>query len=72
MGENQFNKPKAQGIFFNWFFFFVYGSSVVASTTIVYVEDNVSWKVGFFICVAANAVGSVIFLINGNQILHQF
>ncbi|PHU15893.1 hypothetical protein BC332_17098 [Capsicum chinense] len=43
MGENQFNKPKAQGIFFNWFFFFVYGSSVVASTTIVYVEDNVNF-----------------------------
>ncbi|MCD7455212.1 hypothetical protein HAX54_027424 [Datura stramonium] len=63
MGANQFNKPKDQGIFFNWFFFFLFGSSVVASTAIVYVEDNVSWKVGFFICVAANVLSSAIFLL---------
>lgn len=62
LGANQFNKPKDQGIFFNWFFFFVYGSSVVASTAVVYVEDNVSWKVGFFICVGASVLGLVIFL----------
>ncbi|XP_060197128.1 protein NRT1/ PTR FAMILY 2.7-like [Lycium barbarum] len=63
MGANQFNKPKDQGIFFNWFFFFVYGSNVVATTVIVYVEDNVSWKVGFFICVATNVLGLVMFLV---------
>ncbi|MCD7469682.1 hypothetical protein HAX54_008834 [Datura stramonium] len=63
MGANQFNKPKDQGVFFNWFFFFTYGSSVVACTAIVYVEDNVSWKVGFFICVAANVLGSLAFLL---------
>ncbi|XP_060174450.1 protein NRT1/ PTR FAMILY 2.7-like [Lycium barbarum] len=62
IGADQLNKPKEQGIFFNWFFFFWYSASVVASTAIVYVEDNVSWKVGFFICAAANVVASVIFL----------
>ncbi|KAK6788086.1 hypothetical protein RDI58_016611 [Solanum bulbocastanum] len=46
MGANQFDKQKDEGIFFNWFFFFTYGASVVASTAIVYVEDNVSWKAG--------------------------
>ncbi|WMV35839.1 hypothetical protein MTR67_029224 [Solanum verrucosum] len=39
------------------------GASVVASTAIVYVEDNVSWKAGFIICVAANLLGSAIFLL---------
>ncbi|TMX02219.1 hypothetical protein EJD97_022296 [Solanum chilense] len=63
MGANQFDKQKDEGIFFNWFFFFTYGSSVVATTAIVYVEDNVSWKAGFFICVAANVLGSAIFLL---------
>ncbi|XP_070035140.1 protein NRT1/ PTR FAMILY 2.3-like [Nicotiana tomentosiformis] len=62
LGANQFNKPKDQGIFFNWFLFFVYGSSVLASTAVVYVEDNVSWKIGFFICVGASVLGLVIFL----------
>ncbi|XP_049387454.1 protein NRT1/ PTR FAMILY 2.7-like, partial [Solanum stenotomum] len=36
MGANQFDKQKDEGIFFNWFFFFTYGASVVASTAIVY------------------------------------
>ncbi|XP_009606455.1 protein NRT1/ PTR FAMILY 2.7-like [Nicotiana tomentosiformis] len=62
MGADQLDKPKDQGIFFNWFFFFWYAASVVASTAIVYVEDNVSWKVGFFICVATNVLALVIFL----------
>ncbi|WMV35834.1 hypothetical protein MTR67_029219 [Solanum verrucosum] len=63
MGANQFDKPKDQGIFFNWFFFFLSGSTIVASTAIVYVEDNVSWKAGYIICVAANVVGAAIFLL---------
>ncbi|KAK6788088.1 hypothetical protein RDI58_016613 [Solanum bulbocastanum] len=54
-------KPKDQGIFFNWFFFFWYSASVVSSTAIVYIEDNVSWKAGFFICVASNVVALLIF-----------
>ncbi|XP_010322390.2 protein NRT1/ PTR FAMILY 2.7-like [Solanum lycopersicum] len=63
MGANQFDKPKDQGIFINWFFFFVAASTIVASTAILYVEDNVSWKAGFFICVAANVLGAAIFLL---------
>ncbi|XP_015160059.1 protein NRT1/ PTR FAMILY 2.7-like [Solanum tuberosum] len=63
MGANQFDKPKDQGIFFNWFFFFFSGSTIVASTAIVYVEDNVSWKAGYIICVAANVLGTAIFLL---------
>ncbi|KAL3336027.1 hypothetical protein AABB24_031985 [Solanum stoloniferum] len=65
------DKPKDQGIFFNWFFFFWYSASVIASTAIVYVEDNVSWKVGFFICVAANVLGSTIFLM-GSRFYAKF
>ena len=63
MGANQFDKPKDQGIFINWFFFFIAASTIVASTAILYVEDNVSWKAGFFICVAANVLGAAIFLL---------
>ncbi|XP_015077961.1 protein NRT1/ PTR FAMILY 2.7-like [Solanum pennellii] len=65
------DKPKDQGIFFNWFFFFWYSASVVASTAIVYVEDNVSWKAGFFICVAFNIVALVIFLL-GSRFYTKF
>ncbi|KAK4719914.1 hypothetical protein R3W88_018252 [Solanum pinnatisectum] len=65
------DKPRDQGSFFNWFFFFWYSASVIASTAIVYVEDNVSWKAGFFICVAANVLGSAIFLM-GSRFYAKF
>lgn len=65
------DKPKDQGIFFNWFFFFWYSASVIASTAIVYVEDNVSWKAGFFICAASNIVALLIFLM-GSRFYTKF
>nr|XP_028944302.1 protein NRT1/ PTR FAMILY 2.7-like [Malus domestica] len=34
MGANQFDKPKNQGIFFNWFFFAMYTATVVSSTVV--------------------------------------
>ncbi|XP_068339100.1 protein NRT1/ PTR FAMILY 2.6-like [Pyrus communis] len=62
MGANQFKNPKTQASFFNWYFFILYAASVVSITVIVYVEDNVSWKLGFGLCVIANILGLVIFL----------
>ena len=72
IGANQLaDKPKDQGIFFNWFFFFWYFASVIGSTAIVYVQDNVSWKAGFFICAASNIVALVIFLL-GSRFYTKF
>ncbi|XP_004295994.1 PREDICTED: protein NRT1/ PTR FAMILY 2.7-like isoform X1 [Fragaria vesca subsp. vesca] len=62
IGANQFDKPKNQSTFFNWFFFTNYIASVVSGTVIVYVEDNVGWKWGFGICVIGNLIGLAIFL----------
>ncbi|XP_030968294.1 protein NRT1/ PTR FAMILY 2.3-like [Quercus lobata] len=66
MGANQFNKPKDQGIFFNWFFFTFYIGSVVSGTAIVYIQGNVSWKWGFGLCAIANFIG-LAFLLSGNR-----
>ncbi|CAK9170182.1 unnamed protein product [Ilex paraguariensis] len=63
MGANQFDKPKHQGIFFNWYLVALYVPSVISTTAIVYVQDNVSWASGFGICVAANVLGLAIFLL---------
>ncbi|XP_022731455.1 protein NRT1/ PTR FAMILY 2.7-like [Durio zibethinus] len=71
MGANQFHKSQQQGIFFNWYFFSQYTASVVSSTAIVYIEDNVSWGVGFGLCVAANFIGLVIFLLGNRFYLHD-
>ena len=63
LGANQFEKPEHQGVFFNWFFFTMYVASVAGSTGLVYTEDNVSWAVGFGICVVSHLIGVVIFLL---------
>lgn len=60
---NQFDKPEHQGIFFNWFFFTLYIASVVGITGLVYIEDDVSWGLGFGICGVANLIGVVTFLL---------
>ncbi|XP_019199211.1 PREDICTED: protein NRT1/ PTR FAMILY 2.7-like isoform X2 [Ipomoea nil] len=64
MGANQFpDKPKNQTIFFNWFFFTMYVAMLIASTVVVYVEDNVSWECGFYISAGANVVALAAFLV---------
>ncbi|KAJ4725955.1 protein NRT1/ PTR FAMILY 2.7-like [Melia azedarach] len=62
IGANQLDKPKNQEIFFNWFFVVSNISSLLSATVLVYVEDTISWRLGFGLCVAANFVALVIFL----------
>ncbi|KAI3723968.1 hypothetical protein L2E82_35732 [Cichorium intybus] len=62
MGADQFNNPSHQGVFFNWHFFMFYAGTLVSVVGIIYVEDNVSWGVGFGLCVATNLLGLVIFV----------
>lgn len=57
MGAEQFDSPKHQGIFFNWYIFTMYTATVVSSTAIVYIEDNYSWTWGFTIAAVANVLG---------------
>ncbi|XVE59135.1 hypothetical protein DITRI_Ditri05aG0021400 [Diplodiscus trichospermus] len=62
MGANQLDKPKDKETFFNWFFFTVFTSCIISSTVIVYVEDSISWELGYGICFAANFVALAIFM----------
>ena len=63
MGANQFDNSKDQRIFFNWFAVTLYTSMVFGATVIVYIEENVSWALGYCLCVAVNAIGLAIFLL---------
>ncbi|KAI6669340.1 hypothetical protein NL676_004225 [Syzygium grande] len=66
LGANQFKSQKDQSTFFNWFFFAQYAGFVLSSTLIVYIEDNVSWALGFWSCVTANLIGLPV-LVAGNR-----
>ncbi|XP_062232518.1 protein NRT1/ PTR FAMILY 2.3-like [Phragmites australis] len=57
MGADQFDSTADRDVLFNWFFIFFYASNVLGSTVIVYVQDTVSWTLGFGISGAASVVG---------------
>ncbi|CAK7325546.1 unnamed protein product [Dovyalis caffra] len=57
MGADQFDKPNNQGSFFSWYCFALYLASAMSCTTIIYIQDSVSWGLGFGICVISNVIG---------------
>eukprot|EP01018_Ginkgo_biloba_P001010 Gb_27115 [translate_table: standard] len=66
-GPDQFDehdpKERLQKMsFFNWFFWAVSCGIVLASTVVVYVEENVSWGAGFGFVTAAFAISIAVFL----------
>ncbi|TVU18844.1 hypothetical protein EJB05_34959 [Eragrostis curvula] len=64
MGAEQFDTVQEQESFFNWYFVFLGTSYLLGSTVIVYLQDSVSWVVGFSVCLAATMV-SLVFLLLG-------
>uniref|UniRef100_A0A0D9WF96 Uncharacterized protein n=1 Tax=Leersia perrieri TaxID=77586 RepID=A0A0D9WF96_9ORYZ len=57
MGADQFDALADRDVFFNWYFIFFYGSAILGSTVIVYVQDAVSWELGYGLAGAAAVVG---------------
>ncbi|KAJ0099566.1 hypothetical protein Patl1_19874 [Pistacia atlantica] len=47
VGANQLDKPQQQGVLLNWFYFTICTSFVMGATAIVYIEENISWRIGF-------------------------
>ncbi|KAL6847773.1 hypothetical protein ACP4OV_021901 [Aristida adscensionis] len=63
MGADQFGSARDQDTFFNWYFVFVYASFIVGDTVVVYLQDAVSWALGFGVCLAATAASLVVLLL---------
>ncbi|KAK3135863.1 hypothetical protein QOZ80_5BG0424450 [Eleusine coracana subsp. coracana] len=70
MGADQFSSAQDQDSFFNWYFVFLCSSFLIGNTAIVYLEDSVSWAVGFSACLAATVVSLVILLL-GARYFHM-
>ncbi|RWR76910.1 Proton-dependent oligopeptide transporter family [Cinnamomum micranthum f. kanehirae] len=70
MGANQFQKLKDRDSFFNWYFFTMYAAAVIASTCIVYVQDNVGWGLGFGLCAAINGLSLALLLLGRRYYRH--
>ncbi|KAL6967385.1 hypothetical protein U1Q18_033193 [Sarracenia purpurea var. burkii] len=63
MGADQFDAQKHQRTYFNWYTFILYFFGAISATVFVYVEENVSWGLGFGLCAASNVVALVVFLL---------
>jgi solute carrier family 15 (peptide/histidine transporter), member 3/4 len=55
MGADQFGSARDQDTFFNWYFVCLYASFMIGDTAIVYLQDGVSWAIGFGVCLATSA-----------------
>lgn len=67
-GADQFDElntkeNKAKSSFFNWWYFSLSASAVVAIMVVVYIQDNLNWALGFGIPCTVMIVGLVVFLL---------
>lgn len=74
-GADQFDEANAKDreekeSFFNWFYFAINLGSLLAVTVIVYVQDNISWAIGFGIPAAAMVLAIVLFVAGAKNYTH--
>ncbi|GJM88295.1 hypothetical protein PR202_ga04340 [Eleusine coracana subsp. coracana] len=63
MGADQFGRAREQDTFFNWYFVFLYASFMIGDTAVVYLQDGVSWSIGFGVCLATAAASLALLLL---------
>ncbi|KAF5445993.1 hypothetical protein F2P56_031659 [Juglans regia] len=61
--ENLPEEKKAKSSFFNWWYLGINIGATSSTLVVVYIEDNVSWAVGFGALAAAMAVSLLVFLL---------
>eukprot|EP00775_Hariotina_reticulata_P008543 gene8543-8726_t len=74
-GADQFDEKDPQDkrekeSFFNWFYLAINVGSLIACTVVVYVQDQISWTVGFALPAAAMAMAVLLFLAGSSHYRH--
>ncbi|EFJ40034.1 hypothetical protein VOLCADRAFT_70090, partial [Volvox carteri f. nagariensis] len=74
-GADQFNEAdpqanKAKESFFNWFYLAINVGSLIACTVIVFIQDQVSWTLGFSVPAVAMATAVLLFVAGRNVYRH--
>ncbi|KAK9868107.1 hypothetical protein WJX84_007847 [Apatococcus fuscideae] len=74
-GADQFDEAnprdrREKTSFFNWFYFAVNIGSLLACSVIVYVQENISWAVGFAIPAVAMLLAVIIFISGSKSYTH--
>lgn len=61
---------KDKSSFFNFFYFVINLGSLLAVTVVVYVQDSISWAIGFFIPAVAMGLAIAAFLAGSSLYTH--
>lgn len=74
-GADQFDESnprdrREKTSFFNWFYFSINLGSLLAVTVIVWVQENISWAVGFAIPALCMALAIVVFVAGSSEYKH--
>ncbi|KAM0928120.1 hypothetical protein ACQ4PT_002282 [Festuca glaucescens] len=70
LGADQFDgadpgERVAKGSFFNWYYFSINIGSLLSTTVLVWVQDNIGWSVGFAIPTVLMVFGLAVFVAGG-------
>lgn len=76
MGADQFDEfePKEKSLklsFFNWWMFSIFLGTLFSNTFLVYIQDNVSWSLGYGIPTAGLAFSVMVFLVGSPFYRHK-
>ncbi|XP_052157378.1 protein NRT1/ PTR FAMILY 2.3-like [Oryza glaberrima] len=66
-GEGQPRRRRQGGGFFSCYFAFLYASYATGDTVLVYVQDGVSWALGFGVCVATTGLALAALLLGSRH-----
>lgn len=74
-GADQFDEAnprdrKQKDSFFNWFYFAINLGSLLAVTVIVYIQDNISWAIGFGVPACAMVIAILLFVAGSSRYKH--
>lgn len=74
-GADQFDEANAadrkeKKSFFNWFYFSINLGSLLAVTCIVWIQENMSWALGFAIPAACMAIAIIVFIAGSGRYKH--
>jgi len=74
-GADQFDEAdpadrREKTSFFNWFYFSINLGSLLAVTVIVYIQENISWAVGFAVPAVCMALAVMVFIAGSGRYKH--
>jgi peptide/histidine transporter 3/4 len=74
-GADQFDSSNPTHVrqkvsFFSWFYMSVNVGSLLASSAVVYIQENVSWKVGFLVPTCAMGAALLFFILGSGRYRH--